>query len=229
MGDAATTPQPSAKALGKRRMVDVVDAPQHTPAQAALLTQIACAPATEPPMPSAERPAPDCRDDEAIAAMYQAQYDREVRETLERERQAQQDAEADAAYDELFGSPDAVEHGLGDLGNLSMEQQQSYCVQYQQETDYLKQMLADLENSKKLDAMPVGYGYSDDEQEPHSIFPSELDALPPNTVIGVPVAPVSSHYFSSCSMFQPLAPSPTKPPTKKYRGPIKMDPEEDEQ
>ena len=68
-----TAPLPtelSAKAKGKRRMADLTAEEQ---AEAMLRC---AAPASEPPAPATpQRPPPDCSDDAAIAALYQAQYD----------------------------------------------------------------------------------------------------------------------------------------------------------
>jgi hypothetical protein len=206
-------PTMSAKALGKRRMADVVDAPQNNAQEAAWLASLGCCgpPPSEPPL--CNRPSADTSQDEALAAMYQAEYERDLAELGEartRDANAAYNASEHICAVELFG--EGERDIQMELAGLTVEQKKSYMDKYQRDTDELNEMLDKLDRSRNADINNQGYGLSDEEVDPHDI---ELDA-----VVGVPVV---SSYFPS-NMFEPLIPSPTKPPRKKRV--IKIDPED---
>jgi hypothetical protein len=208
---------PSAKALGKRRMVDV------DPNQVKLMAELACpAPAAEsphaarPPPKPPGRPPPDCRDDAAIAAMYQAQYDAEVAQGVAAQRQTALEEEDDDSWLRMMEN-DVQE----DLSALDIDKQKERIQLYQTQTDFLTKLCDDLDNSRKANPFQEGYGFSDDDTEPHELTEAFLDTN--NTVAGTPI---TSSYFMGINPFEPLAPSPTKPPpAKKYKGAIKIDPD----
>ena len=203
---------PSAKALGKRRMVDV------SPEDAAIMAELPFqAPAAEPPPIPLERPAPDCRDDAVIAAMYQAQFDTEVAEDLEARCRAAIEQEDDGSWLQL------MENGVqDDLSALNIDQQKERIKLYQTQTDFLTKLCDDLDNSRKAELFPEGCGFSDDDTEPHELTEAFLNAN--NVVVETPI---TSSYFMGINPFEPLAASPTKQPRKKPKGPIKIDPEEE--
>lgn len=168
-----TANPPSAKALGKRRMVETVDAPVPSQIEAARFANLVCAaPAAD--SPPAARPPADTRGDEALAAMLQAEADEEVRHMVLKQKAE----EEDAAYAELYGDSDCLED---DIGQLNIEQAQVRCARYKLETDLINKMLSDLEAGKAVDAAPSGYtntagcGFSDDEVDPVEITAAYLD------------------------------------------------------
>lgn len=199
-------------------MVDV------DPEQAQRLAELACpAPAADspqsmrPPPDLCARPPPDCTDDEAIAAMYQAQYDAEVAQMIDAQKKAQEDDDDEAWIDEMLKR--GVEE---ELSGLTVEECKERCDVYRRQTDFLNKLIASVDESRNVSVVPNSYGFSDDE-EAHELTEAFLDGDDNDPVMGVPV---TSNYFVGTNMFEPLVPSPVKQPRKKPRGPIKIPPEE---
>ena len=145
-------PTMSAKALGKRRMADVVDAPQNNAQEAAWLASLGCCgpPSSEPPL--GNRPPADTSQDEALAAMYQAEYERELADlgaARARDANAAYNASERVCAAELFGECE------GDiqmeLAGLTVEQKKSYMDKYQRDTDELNERLDELDRSRNAD------------------------------------------------------------------------------
>lgn len=185
------TPAPSAKALGKRRMADIVDT-------------VCAAPATSPPQSEPlARPTPDCSGDEALAAMLAAQYADEDRAAMA------------VGFDDLFDDPNDLEN---QMQGLDVEQQRARCAKYKSETDYLVDLMNQLDG-KRGPSPPVVELTSD------FLDDNELGLQPLGVVVGVPV---TSSYFMGSNPFEHI-PSPVKQAKKKPRGSIKIDPEEEEE
>lgn len=223
-----TPPQPSAKALGKRRMCDVVASPTVTQEEASILAELACA-ACPPPAadsPPCVRPIPDCSGDEVLAAMLQAEADAEASEMrrLQREQQTGEsmtDQEEEVEWRELFG--DADEGIEGDFGHMDLDRVKHKCDAYQRQADFINRMCDDLEASKRAgNVIEEGYGY-DDEVLPVELTEDVLD-MPPLVAVGVPVI---SPYFQGMNPYEPLNPSPAKVSAKRYKGSIKIDPDDE--
>jgi hypothetical protein len=177
--------------LGKRRMVDIVE-------------EVCRAPTTSPPQSEPlALPTPDCSGDEALAAMLAAQYADEHR------------AEMAVQFDDLFDDPDDLEN---QMQGLDVEQQRARCAKYKSETDYLIDLMNQLDG-KRGSSPPVV------ELTPDFLDDNELNLQSLNVVVGVPV---TSSYFMGTNPFEHI-PSPVKQAKKKPRGLIKIDPEEEEE
>ena len=197
-------PNMSEKARGKQRVVYAPDVDDQT---AHAIACMGCAPpADAPPMPPPPARAPmDTSGDAELAALLQAEEEAEWRQ-LQEHLQTQKDAEEDAAYAELFGEADDVEH---DFEGLDLDAAQARCDMYAKQTAFLTKMCDDLERSRGF-PMPDGCSYDGD------VPPVELTAemLDNNEFGGVPAL----HPIWSSS-----------PPKKRYKGAIKIDPDSDEE
>lgn len=195
--DTVPVQQPSAKALGKRKMVE--------PPPSQMPHGLFPPPAAEPPWTPPPRPPPDTSQDAELAAAIQAELDEEARQLREQQRQYQQQQQQQSDADWLR---------TADLCNLFGDEGE--------EAELLE--LNDQQTGYDTDEIdpdnPYGYANTDDPDE----IRAQTDRL--NRLLDVldaesgPPVVMDSNLGSAPSTSQAFA------PVRRYVGPIKIDPDD---